>query len=231
MQTILPTIFGYLDTMSNLSQPLRFAEISISYKPFLTLTKMLGLSKDHPELEGMVDYAGSMTFELHQPSSGGDNYVRFGLKNGTQDADYTYYTMLDTDNITLTQLKSSMNSYTLPDLSSWCHACGNTDSRGCQTIAAANETWSNNHVADGQTLSPLAAGFIGASVTFAVLVALFAGFLAKQSIKRRKQTAFVGQGQKEPSSTNTSVSPHTFDRCDGMNASADFNFACQINEK
>lgn len=218
--------------MSNLSQPLRFAELSISYKPFISLTKMLGLSDENPALQGMVNYAGSMTFELHQPeSSTQEAFVRLGVKNGTEEAGYTYYNMLDTENITLSKLQSSMSGYTLNDLSSWCHACGNTDSRGCQTIAAANETWSNNAVADGQSLSPLAAGFIGASVTFAVLVALFAGFLAKQSTKRRKQASnfAAAGGVKDSSSSNTSVRYDSFVRPFESNNTDAFSAFCLGN--
>lgn len=150
---------------------------------------MLGITQSHPDLRGMITYASSMTFELYQPDSGDDPLVRFGLKNGTEEESYTFYNLLDRDDVSLNELQSFVQPYVLPDLSSWCHACQNTESRGCDTIAAANETWSNNDVASGQTLSPLAAGFIGASVTLAILVALFAGFLATQSKKQKRARA------------------------------------------
>lgn len=213
LQSLLPTVFGYLDAIAaDNDESLRFAQISLSYKPFLALTNMFGITDNHPELEGMVDYAGSMTFELHQPESGdGDQFIRFGLKNGTQADDYTYYTMLGTEDITLAQLESQMDPYTISTRADWCSACNNDENYGCSAISAADETWSNNDVASGQSLSPLAAGFIGASVTLAVLVALFAGFLARQSNKQKKVAALAtapaagqaGKGQSD--STASSV--------------------------
>lgn len=52
-QTILPTIIDSLARISNATDPLKFASISISYKPFISLFNMMGLAQSHPELAGI----------------------------------------------------------------------------------------------------------------------------------------------------------------------------------
>lgn len=74
-----------------------------------------------------------------------------------------------------------LQPHLVQNLSQWCSTCSNTKDRGCDLVAAANTsdvregsvttTYGNHDV------SPLAAGFIGAGVTLAVVAAAF-GLLA-----------------------------------------------------
>ena len=135
-----------------------------------------------------------MVFEVRQPASG-EPYVQFGFKNGTNDADYAYYNLFGNSGATtLSEFNSTLAPYGISTLAQWCNTCGNTQDRGCDVIAAANETYGTATKAPGQQTSPLAAGFIGACVTlFIVLLALaalfFTGALGLGAKRRRNKTS------------------------------------------
>jgi hypothetical protein len=67
------------------------------------------------------------------------------------------------------------------DLASWCSVCGNTVSRGCETIAA---------LAAAQRLTDVEAGAIGAAVALAsvAVVGALTALLVSQKKKRAAKT-------------------------------------------
>ena len=52
-RTILPSIFDGMQRITNQSDPLKFLYEAISYKPFISLFNMTGISGTYPELAGV----------------------------------------------------------------------------------------------------------------------------------------------------------------------------------
>ncbi|QRW17723.1 histidine phosphatase family containing protein [Rhizoctonia solani] len=146
-RTIIPDIVSSLNAFANDSQPLRFTYLSMSYKPFISLFNMTEVASEYPSLQGIVDYASAVTFELRQPSSGGPprNLQHVRRKSRYGPSEFT----------------SRLSPYGINDLSDWCTACSNWKDRKCNLIAAAN---SSTVIYRRIGVSPIGAGFIGAGL-------------------------------------------------------------------
>lgn len=185
-RTILPDILNSLNAFANASQPLKFTYLSLSYKPFISLFNMTGVAQSNPQLAGIVNYASAMTFELHQPASGGAPFVRMNFKNGSDDAAFTTYGMFGSQEDTLlSDFTSRLSPYEVGDLNTWCNICDNWEDRKCNLVAAANAAT----VSHGHTVSAVGAGFIGAGVTITVALAALAmlAFLGLLAFGRKKK--------------------------------------------
>jgi hypothetical protein len=162
-RTIIPSVIGALDRIANASDPLKFASLSISYKPFISLFNMTGMVQSHPELAGLVNYAAALSMELHQPSGAAEPTIRLNFKNGTDDANFKNYAEMP-----YSQFKSSLAPHTVT-LKDWCRICNNTVDRGCALVTAANGgggvSASSHH-----GVSNVGAGFIGFGVTLGVIL-------------------------------------------------------------
>ncbi|CEL55216.1 hypothetical protein RSOLAG1IB_01224 [Rhizoctonia solani AG-1 IB] len=170
-RTIIPDIVSSLNAFANASQPLRFNYLSMSYKPFISLFNMTQVASKYPSLQGIVDYASAVTFELRQSTSGGPLLVRLNFKNGS-DAEFTAYNMFGKNqDVELSEFTSRLSPYGINDLNDWCTTCSNWRDRKCNLIAAANtSTIAYQRIG----VSPVGAGFIGAGVTIAVFLAALA---------------------------------------------------------
>lgn len=197
-QAILPTVLNSLARLANASDPLKLQSVSISYKPFLSLFNMMGLFQSDRNLSGIVNYAGSITFEVR--SEGGAPYVRFNFKNGTDDAVYTPYALFGgLGDVSLAEFNSHLQPYALRTLSSWCSTCGNNSTRGCDLVTAANISSIGNgsNARTHQPVSPVGAGFIGAGVTLALALAIMALALTTGLIGFRSRRGTDVPGNKE----------------------------------
>ncbi|KAJ7070028.1 histidine phosphatase superfamily [Mycena amicta] len=179
-RTIFPGILANLHSIANATDPLKFAYQSLAYKPFLSIFNMTGVAQAHPELAGLVNYAAAVAMEVRQPGDGSEPVVRFSFKNGT-DASFVGYDLLGgTGDVTISALANHINPALINSTTQWCSACNNTQDRGCgalaQAAAAALASAPAVHTAH-QRISPVGAGFLGAGLTLAVMLAMF-GVLA-----------------------------------------------------
>lgn len=60
---------------------------------------MTGLPSGPEAFDGLINYAGSMAFEIRQAMSGSGYEVRVNFKNGTDDADYRALPMFGSNNV------------------------------------------------------------------------------------------------------------------------------------
>ncbi|KAL0960870.1 hypothetical protein HGRIS_005885 [Hohenbuehelia grisea] len=189
-RAILPSILSGLTRISNSSDPLKMVYESISYKPFVSLFNMTGVAQQNPELEGFVNYAASLVFEVRQPSSGGPT-LRFLFKNGTDDDDFKQYNFMGgSGDIPLSTFVDAMTPAAINSTTEWCQICNNNKDRGCGAIAAAMTVGAqSNHI--HQRIGPVGSGFLGAGLTIVVIASMlgvlaFLGLLTVGKASKRK---------------------------------------------
>ncbi|KZP07653.1 phosphoglycerate mutase-like protein [Athelia psychrophila] len=85
-RTIMSTVLKALERIAFNGDPLQFMLLESSYQPLISILKMTELTKDHPELDGIPDYASALVIELRRgaPPDTRD-FLRFKFKNGTND--------------------------------------------------------------------------------------------------------------------------------------------------
>ncbi|KAF5355273.1 hypothetical protein D9758_006063 [Tetrapyrgos nigripes] len=178
----LPSVLNGLADIKNASQPVKLVYQSISYKPFLSLFNMTGVASMNSSLAGIVNYAAAVALEVRQPSDGSEPVLRFKFKNGTEEPDFTTYNFMNTTgDVKLSSFVDFMTPNAINSTSEWCTICGNTNSRGCDAISAANAQ-GRAAAAVHQPISPVGAGFLGAGLTLFVVLCMlgvmfFLGFL------------------------------------------------------
>ncbi|KAJ7164700.1 histidine phosphatase superfamily [Mycena crocata] len=180
-RAILPPLLSQLASIANASDPLKIGYNSISYKPFLSLFNMTGAAQQNSQLTQIVNYASSMVLEVRQPSAGGEPVVRLNFKNGTGNDFATYNFLGASDDVPLSTLVNHVNPALVNSTAAWCTVCHNTKDRGCGALAVAasqaSAAASNANVHHHEVISPVGAGFLGAGLTLAVVLAMF-GVLA-----------------------------------------------------
>ena len=170
---MLPSIISGMESVANSSDPTKFVFEGISYKPFISLFNMTGVAQTYPQLQGIVNYASSIVFEVRNGSSVTDPLIRMRFKNGTDDVFNTYNMFGQSGDIPLSPFKSKLEFAAINTTAEWCIVCSNTADRGCGTCnnptlaaaAAAEQAGVGHH-----KVSPPVAGVIGAAVTAAVFM-------------------------------------------------------------
>jgi len=172
-QAVLPSIINGLTSIADSTDPLKFTLIQVSYKPFLSFFNMTGAAQANSSLAAIVNYAAAMTLEVRESSSG-EPVVRFNFKNGTDDDNFITYNFLNaTGDVPLSTFIDYLAPSAINTTSEWCTVCNNTQDRGCGAIAqAASQASAAARV--HQRISPVGAGFLGAGLTLAVVLAMFA---------------------------------------------------------
>ncbi|KAJ6466385.1 histidine phosphatase superfamily [Mycena sanguinolenta] len=176
-RTILPVILAELQEIANTTNPLKLAYQSLAYKPFFSLFNMTGAAEQQPELAEIVPYASAIALEVREPAGGGEPMIRLNFKNGTG-ADFITYDFLGgTGDMPLSALIDHVNPALINSTAAWCAVCNNSQDRGCGALAAAAANASAAAaLADAprhQPISPVGAGFLGAGLTLAVVLAMF----------------------------------------------------------
>ncbi|KAJ7808863.1 histidine phosphatase superfamily [Mycena olivaceomarginata] len=207
-RAILPQILSELKSIANSTDPLKFAYQSISYKPFLSLFNMTGAAQQHPELAEIVPYASALALEVRQPAAGGEPVIRLNFKNGTGVDFVTYNFLGGSGDMPLSSLVDHVNPVLINSTSAWCTVCNNTQDRGCGPLAAAaaqaSTAASRANVAHHQPISPVGAGFLGAGLALAVVLAMFAvlAFLGLLTVGRgrskKARTASPSNSNEKP---------------------------------
>jgi len=173
-QTILPSIIQGLQGIVNSTNPRKLVLEAVSYKPFISLFNMTGVAQMTPQLSGVVDYSAIAAFEVRQPSAGGDPVIRFMFKNGTSDNSFVKYPFLNsTDDVPVSTFINALQPFAFSDIPTWCQRCNNTQDRGCANIAIKSTPMTIT-IGSHDKVSPVGAGFIGAGVTLAVMLAALA---------------------------------------------------------
>lgn len=122
-----------------------------------------------------------LAFELSKLDGRNTTYVRVLYRNGVKGV-FKSYTLLGLSEYTeVDQMVSALATMGTSDLPSWCTVCGNTVSRGCETLAAALS-------ASPGGLTDVQAGAIGAAVALAS-VGVIAGLVALIVSQRKKRAA------------------------------------------
>ncbi|KAF9479385.1 phosphoglycerate mutase-like protein [Pholiota conissans] len=83
-RTILHTILSSLERIAFNGDPLQFMMIETTYQPFISFFQQTGVSKEHPELAGIPDYASAIAIELRRGSPPDvRDFLRVKFRNGT----------------------------------------------------------------------------------------------------------------------------------------------------
>lgn len=186
-RTMLPSILTAFQRIANSSDPLKLHYSAISYKPFLSLFNMTGVSQNGGIPPAIVNYAAAVIMEVRQPASGGQPVIRFNFKNGTDDPDFiahnlTFSGWSGDGDVPLSTFLTAFEPAAINTTLQWCGVCNQTTARGCGDLLAplnASTTASTHH----DKISPVGAGFLGAGLTVAVFlmafgVLFFLGFLS-----------------------------------------------------
>jgi len=194
-RSILPPILSSLASIANSTDPLKFVYQALAYKPFLSLFNMTGVIEQNPQLAGIVNYAAAVALEVRQPSDGSAPVVRFNFKNGS-DVDFVTYKFLGgVEDVPLSTLVNHVSPALINTTADWCAACGNTKDRGCGALAlAASKAAASGNGGSHQRISPVGAGFLGAGLTLAVMLAMlgvlvFLGMLTIGRGRSKKRAA------------------------------------------
>ncbi|EKM49712.1 uncharacterized protein PHACADRAFT_265304 [Phanerochaete carnosa HHB-10118-sp] len=180
---MLPSVLSAMQDIANSSNPLKFSYTAISYKPFLSLFNMTGVNADGQVPPAIVNYAAALALEVRQPSGGGEPFIRFQFKNGTDDDVFKTYnmqlpSMSSPGDVPLSTFLSTFEPVAINTTLEWCLTCNQTTLRGCGALlnassAAASAPAPTHH----DRISPVGAGFLGAGLTFAVYSMLLAALV------------------------------------------------------
>ncbi|KAF9646303.1 phosphoglycerate mutase-like protein [Thelephora ganbajun] len=194
VRTFVPPLMDYIHRILNSSDPLKFAYTESSYKPFISLFNVTGVAQMNDTLAGVVDFSGSIAFEIHASPTNGP-FVRFNFKNGTADSSYNTYGIMGSSSGDIpvqffVDYLAPLGVGTLPE---WCKMCGNTNSRGCQFLQE-NVNLGTDGLKWGGSVSPIGAGFLGAGLTAIVVgilvtVGIVLGPLRLGRMKSLKRTS------------------------------------------
>jgi len=179
--TIIPSMISGLQAIANASNPLKIHYSAISYKPFISLFNMTAVSPPTSNandiLSGIVGYASSMVLEVvNGTSTNGTVSVRMLFKNGTNDPNYLPLSggvMGSSGLVKLSDFIGAIQPQGVNNTLAWCNACSNHVDRGCAAYFSNNNASSAGAIAcKSQKVSDVGAGFIGASVTLALVLGL-----------------------------------------------------------
>ncbi|KAF8157825.1 histidine phosphatase superfamily [Crassisporium funariophilum] len=166
-QTILPSILDGIISIADAQNPLKLVYQAVSYKPFISLFNMTGAAQASPQLAGIVNYAAAVAFEVRQSNAGDEPVIRLNFKNGTEDQFNTYNFMDSNIDVPLSAFVKALKPAAFDDLPTWCKVCSNNQDRGCAALALQSTTVTGTN----QRIGPIGAGFLGAGVTLAVVLA------------------------------------------------------------
>jgi len=176
--------------------------MSLSYQPFLSLFNMMGIAESNANLSGIINYAGAAAFEVRTDASGNNPFVRFLLKNGTSEPQFTAYALFGgSPDISLKSFQFLLQRYSLSTPSSWCYACNNNFSRGCNVTSPQPLSIPTRRPDGGSNnLSAVGAGFIGAGVTLflallLVTICLMSGILTLGKRGKRMSAVLSAPGR------------------------------------
>ncbi|BFZ53755.1 hypothetical protein PYCC9005_000786 [Savitreella phatthalungensis] len=202
---VLGNIITSMRQVANTSTNQKIQHFGLSYKPFTSLFSILGASSSYPELQGIVNYASLLAFEVRQSS--GKTYINMVFRNGTDPGvEAIAYPILGRDQVALDDFVTALNSTALYSTIDWCRTCGQSGSIeqcGALLLAANASTTSTSMASNASgasagsksNISPIGAGFIGAAVALvvtAVFLSCMPMALGLRVVRRRKADGHPG---------------------------------------
>lgn len=188
--TMLPSILGAVQDIANGSNPLKLHYSAISYKPFISLVNLTASPAADWTTDGIVGYSASIVLEIFNTTGSSSQGLRMKFKNGTDDTSFHTLTLQNGMN-TVDGFVKALQPLGINNTLDWCNACSNQVDRGCATFFSSNASSVSHH---SGSVSAVAAGFIGAGVTLAVVLGAL-GLLAflgivglgtKRSVRRKE---------------------------------------------
>ncbi|KIJ40191.1 hypothetical protein M422DRAFT_257026 [Sphaerobolus stellatus SS14] len=135
IQTILPSIFTDLLSITNTSGPLKLALNEISYKPFISLFNVTQATAADPQIAGIVDYASVVALEVSLPPGTDTPLVTMKFKNGSTDPEFHTLSLFGTrGGIPITDFINALAPAAINNTQEWCTACNQTTLRGCSVF-------------------------------------------------------------------------------------------------
>ncbi|KAF7966828.1 hypothetical protein HWV62_36931 [Athelia sp. TMB] len=123
-RTMMNTVLRALERIAFDGDALQFMLLESSYQPLMSILAMAELTKDHPELAGIPDYASALVIELRRgaPPDTRD-FLRFKFKNGTHGFE-TLRAFGHHADIPLTEFIYRTEGHVIGDTNRWKAVCG-----------------------------------------------------------------------------------------------------------
>jgi hypothetical protein len=165
-----------------MNKNLKITYYAASFSVFQAFWGISGLLDASPGFHRLPDYASTMSFALRQllNSSGLENFfVRFGFQNGSDaGADLVSFPMFGRRDIEpdmlWTQFALAMANQSITHQKDWCNTCISSNLTFCTAYTSNSGSVGGDTIDDpgSPSVSPVAAGFIGAGVTLAVVLGI-----------------------------------------------------------
>ena len=129
-----------------------------------------------------MNYAAAVVLEIRQASDGSEPVIRFQYKNGTEDVLHNYPLSFPgwngTGDVPVSTFINAFQPAAINNTQSWCTLCAQYQQRECNELFPSNVTVPVIVLSPHQKITPVGAGFLGAGLTAAVMLAGLAAFLA-----------------------------------------------------
>ena len=159
-----------------------------------------------------VNYAAAIAFEVRSPTDGGEPTIWLQFKNGSEEATFTEYEFMGAKGVPMSTFVqtlavsflsaihiSKQSLYSGPfqpvgvnDTTAWCNVCSNTETRGCQYLAAAQAAGVNS--VKLPKIGSIGAGFLGAGLALVLALAVFGvlAFIGVLTVRPKRKPAAKG---------------------------------------
>jgi prostatic aicd phosphatase len=188
-------------TASGVDNNLRVTYMAASYSVFQAFFGISGLLDVSNDFHGLPEYASTMSFELRKPDPSTDDtelFVRYGFRNGSDPSallnTYPLFgrTKIEED-IPWSQFVSAMTGQGILSQKDWCQTCVSSNLTFCAAYPSYIGRTSAPQSDDGHSVSPVAAGFIGAGVTIAFIAGIEGLAVLVWFVRKRLRNRATGE--------------------------------------
>ncbi|ESK84640.1 hypothetical protein Moror_13299 [Moniliophthora roreri MCA 2997] len=137
-RTMLHTILTAFERISFNDDPLQFMLVETSYHPFISFFNEVAVTKEHPELKAIPNFASALVIELRRGNPPDlRDFVRFKFKNGTDSDFKTLYVYGHHADIPLTEFIYKSKGGVITSNRQWAEVCGRRRSFGAEILEGA----------------------------------------------------------------------------------------------
>ncbi|KAF9461823.1 histidine phosphatase superfamily [Collybia nuda] len=139
-RTLLHTLLTSLERIAFNGDPLQFLLIETTYQPFISFFHQTGITAEHPELQGIPNYASAIAIELRRGSPPDlRDFLRIKFKNGTTDNFKDLHVFGHHADIPLTEFIYRAENAAITSNKQWKEVCGaKTSTSGFFSTASAS---------------------------------------------------------------------------------------------
>ncbi|TFK68454.1 phosphoglycerate mutase-like protein [Pluteus cervinus] len=124
-RTIMNTIIKALERIAFNGDPLQFMLIETTYQPFISFFSQTGVTKDHPDLAGVPNFASALAIELRRgPPPDLRDFLRIKFKNGTSESFRDVHVFGHHADIPLTEFIYRSEHAAITSNRQWREVCG-----------------------------------------------------------------------------------------------------------